>query len=145
MPSYHNPRPRFATTFLDDGDKIAFDKVQVYTPTDVLLLKDLSFSMHRGTNLLLTGCNGSGKSSIFRCLGGLWKIPDGGTITKPGGNAPGLNQAVFYLPQKPYNVLGTLRAQLLYPESKAGSAAISDLDLGDADMSVPASPRMQPP
>ena len=115
-----------STQFEEDGDKIAFRDVQVYTPTDVMLLKDLNFSLQRGMNLLLTGCNGSGKSSIFRCLGGLWKIPEGGVITKPGGNSTGLNNAVFYLPQKPYNVLGTLRAQLLYPESKGGAEQISD-------------------
>ena len=115
-----------STQFQEDGNKIAFENVQVYTPTDVMLLKDLSFSLQPGMNLLLTGCNGSGKSSIFRCLGGLWKIPQGGVITKPGGSSTGLNNRVFYLPQKPYNVLGTLRAQLLYPESKAGANQITD-------------------
>jgi hypothetical protein len=69
----------------------------------------------------LTGCNGSGKSSLFRCLGALWEVPEGGTITKPGGNASGLNAGVFYLPQKPYNVIGTLADQLAYPESKEGT------------------------
>ena len=66
---------------------------------------------------LLTGHNGAGKSSVFRCLAGLWKIPEG-TIQKPGGAAgdSSLAGTVFYLPQKPYNVLGTLVDQLTYPE-----------------------------
>jgi ABC-type uncharacterized transport system fused permease/ATPase subunit len=59
------------------------------------------------------GHNGSGKSSIFRCLGGLWKIPDGGTITKPPLDD------LFYIPQKPYNVFGTLADQLTYPNTAA--------------------------
>lgn len=59
--------------------------------------------------------DGAGKSSIFRCLGGLWTIPHG-SITKPGSADSGLDQEVFYLPQKPYNVLGTLFDQLTYPE-----------------------------
>ena len=54
-----------------------------------------------------TGHNGAGKSSIFRCLGGLWAVPEG-EITKPGSATSGLHQDVFYLPQKPYNVIGTL-------------------------------------
>ena len=51
------------------------------------------------------------RSSIFRCLGGLWSIPRG-TIRRPGGLASGLHQECFYVPQKPYNVLGTLVEQL---------------------------------
>ena len=69
-----------STQFLDEN-KIAFKNVDVYTPTDVLLLKNLNFSIQLGESLLLTGCNGSGKSSIFRCLGGLWKIPKEGKYT----------------------------------------------------------------
>ena len=45
--------------------------------------------MGQGDSLLLVGHNGSGKSSIFRCLGGLWKIPEGGTITKVMTTPPG--------------------------------------------------------
>ena len=35
-----------------------------------------------------------------------------GTIRRPGGLASGLHQECFYVPQKPYNVLGTLVEQL---------------------------------
>ena len=118
-----------STQFEDTPDTIAFENVQVYTPTDNLLIKDLNFRIDCGTNMLLTGCNGSGKSSIFRCLGGLWTIPKGGKISKPGGNSVGLNAAVFYLPQKPYNVLGTLRDQLCYPEDKSVASKIQETNL----------------
>ena len=118
-----------STTFKNDMDTIAFENVQVYTPTGHLLVKDLNFSINHGTSMLLTGCNGSGKSSIFRCLGALWKVPEGGSITKPGGNEPGLNASVFYLPQKPYNVLGTLKDQLAYPEFQSKTTAISNDEL----------------
>ena len=118
-----------STQFVDTPNTIAFENVQVFTPTNNLLIKDLNFRIESGTNMLLTGCNGSGKSSIFRCLGGLWTIPEGGTISKPGGNSVGLNAAVFYLPQKPYNVLGTLRDQLCYPESKRVARKIDEVML----------------
>ena len=128
------------------GDSIKFDQVQVFTPMGHHLVKDLSFEIKRGQNLLLTGHNGAGKSSIFRCLGGLWNVPEG-TITKPGlspgesggsKTAAGLHDLIFYLPQKPYNVLGSLRDQLCYPKTAADEqlttehmqAFLDQVDLG---------------
>jgi ABC-type uncharacterized transport system fused permease/ATPase subunit len=97
-------------------EDISFDQVDIVTPTGHPLVKSLSFRVAAGGQgkLLLTGQNGAGKSSIFRCLGGLWRIPKG-AINKPGGGT-GLHSSIFYLPQKPYNVIGTLAAQLCYPE-----------------------------
>eukprot|EP00941_MAST-03F_sp_MAST-3F-sp1_P006281 g6281.t1 len=140
-------KPSIATCSNKDEngkDYVSFENVQIYTPTGVLLVKDLNFRIDFGQNLLLTGCNGSGKSSIFRCLGALWPIPDGGLITKPGavhveigahdndnedendGSRFGLSSSVFYLPQKPYNVLGTLREQLCYPETREKAEKMSE-------------------
>jgi len=118
-----------STTFKHNPDRIEFENVQVFTPTGHLLVKDLNFFIETGTSMLLTGCNGSGKSSIFRCLGSLWSVPEGGIITKPGGGHAGLDEEVFYLPQKPYNVLGTLRDQLSYPETSENAKKISREEL----------------
>jgi len=118
-----------STTFKDSEALIEFNNCQVYTPTGNLLVKDLNFKIEAGTSMLLTGCNGSGKSSIFRCLGSLWTVPEGGTITKPGGGHAGLNEAVFYLPQKPYNVLGTLKSQLLYPADIRTSRELTEEEM----------------
>ena len=103
-----------------NDDFIEFKEVKVQTPTKVTLVEKLNFRLNRGDSILITGHNGAGKSSIFRCLGGLWDVPEG-EITKPGSASSGLHQDVFYLPQKPYNVIGTLYDQLTYPESGAGS------------------------
>jgi ABC-type uncharacterized transport system fused permease/ATPase subunit len=46
----------------------------------------------------------------------LWPIPSG-KIVKPGASVSGLHADIYYLPQKPYNVLGTLTDQLVYPLS----------------------------
>ena len=82
------------------GDAIEFENVDIVTPKGVELVKDLNFKVEIGSSLLLTGHNGAGKSSIFRCLAGLWKAQ--GVIRRPGGLASGLHQDIFYIPQRPY-------------------------------------------
>ena len=106
------------------GASIKFNNVTVKTPTQRVLCRDLSFEVGRNDSMLLTGHNGAGKSSLFRCLAGLWPI-EHGSIQKPGSGA-GLRGTVFYLPQKPYNVLGTLVDQLTYPELGSTSDDISE-------------------
>lgn len=83
-----------------EGDAIEFENVNIVTPKGVELVRDLSFKVEVGSSLLLTGHNGAGKSSIFRCLAGLWKAE--GSIRRPGGLASGVHQDIFYIPQRPY-------------------------------------------
>ena len=96
-----------------DGGVIEFKNVDIYTPSKTKLVENISFQVGQHDSMLLTGHNGAGKSSVFRCLASLWSI-DTGSITKPGGGQA-LAGKVFYLPQKPYQVLGSLFDQISYP------------------------------
>lgn len=98
---------------VNEEPRIAFDKVDIMTPQrDQLLLRELSFSLERG-GVLVIGPSGSGKSSIFRVISGLWSASSGQIIR------PAMEHCIF-LPQRPYMVLGTIRNQLLYSTARRG-------------------------
>ncbi|KAM6977992.1 ATP-binding cassette sub-family D member 3a isoform 1-T1 [Aplochiton taeniatus] len=89
---------------------IKFDHTPLATPNGDILIRDLNFEVRSGTNVLVCGPNGCGKSSLFRVLGELWPL-FGGQLTKPERGK------LFYVPQRPYMTLGSLRDQVIYPDT----------------------------
>ena len=73
--------------------------------------------MKKGQPLIVTGPNASGKSSLFRMLGGLWKVP-AGKIERPceAKTEQITPEDIFFVPQKPYSVRGSLADQITYPK-----------------------------
>eukprot|EP01125_Pyxidicula_operculata_P015082 TRINITY_DN5097_c1_g2_i2.p1 TRINITY_DN5097_c1_g2~~TRINITY_DN5097_c1_g2_i2.p1 ORF type:complete len:1244 (-),score=197.46 TRINITY_DN5097_c1_g2_i2:64-3795(-) len=92
-----------------EGRAISFDNVVCVTPTGRALNQHgINVSITTRDRLILMGPSGCGKSSLLRVLSGLWPLRKGEII------AP---KDVFFVPQKPYMVLGTLRDQVIYPHT----------------------------
>lgn len=110
---------------------IKFENVPIITPTDQVLIPELSFELKHGDHLLIIGPNGCGKSSLFRILGGLWPvrkfysnsipkltIPKRTTLKDDVNNDKSQECSIFYLPQRPYmGNKSTFREQIIYPDS----------------------------
>ncbi|KAJ7384685.1 ATP-binding cassette sub- D member 4 [Desmophyllum pertusum] len=96
------------------GSDVIFKLISVsYAPPNCIdpLVKDLDLEICHGKNILITGTTGSGKSSLFRILNGIW-TPLSGEVMR---FLPFTPKNVFFLPQKTFVSDGTLRQQLTYP------------------------------
>ncbi|KAL7992555.1 hypothetical protein Chor_016811 [Crotalus horridus] len=87
------------------------EHVSLAAPSRNLLVKDLNLRVTQGNNLLITGNTGTGKTSLLRILGGLWKCKQGEVhmLTSFGPHG------VVIIPQRPFFTDGTLREQIIYP------------------------------
>ncbi|MBD1922205.1 ABC transporter ATP-binding protein/permease [Funiculus sociatus GB2-A5] len=94
-----------------EAERLAVEHLSLQTPNyKRTLVEDLSLELAAGQGLLVMGPSGCGKSSLLRAIAGLWDSGTG-TIIRPESNQ------ILFLPQRPYMVLGTLRDQLLYPNT----------------------------
>lgn len=97
---------------VETDDYIKFENIPIVSPNGDCLVREMSFEVKRGMNTVVTGPNGCGKSSLFRILSGLWPLT-GGVLRRPHMDK------LFYIPQRPYLPPGTLRDQVIYPNTKS--------------------------
>ncbi|KAI1321592.1 hypothetical protein EDD11_003072 [Mortierella claussenii] len=99
-------------------DGIKFVNVPIVTPSPgnvnggEELVRDLSVDVKPGDHMLVTGPNGVGKTGFARVVSGLWPVFRG-QLQRPNP------KDIFYIPQRAYLSIGSLRDQVIYPHSHA--------------------------
>ena len=95
-----------------ESSELACQNLTLQTPDHQrTIIKNLSFSVSSGENLLIIGASGVGKSSLLRAISGLW-TSGSGVIYRPK------REDILFLPQRPYVFQSSLREQLLYPQTE---------------------------
>jgi vitamin B12/bleomycin/antimicrobial peptide transport system ATP-binding/permease protein len=94
------------------GEGVAISDLSLDLPNGAPLRKGLSFDVASGRALLIKGPTGTGKSTVLRAIAGLWPFGRGHVRLEA--------RRAFFLPQKSYIPLGSLRDALFYPDPSAG-------------------------
>ena len=90
------------------GATLELNHVDLLLPGGRPLMEGVDLAFRRGANALISGPTGSGKSTLFRAIAGIWPFGRG-EIRMPA------HRRVLFLPQKPYLPIGTLREVVSYP------------------------------
>lgn len=90
------------------GDAIRLENLEVRLPDGTPIVAAPSLVFEPGVSTLLVGPSGTGKSTLFRAISGIWPFGSGVVKLPEGRN-------VMLLPQRPYIPVGTLRGAVAYP------------------------------
>jgi putative ATP-binding cassette transporter len=94
------------------GAGVAVANLNLDLPNGKLLRKGLNFDVAAGQALLISGPTGTGKSTVLRAIAGLWPFGHGHVRLD--------ERRAFFIPQKSYIPLGSLRQALFYPDAGTG-------------------------
>ncbi len=91
-------------------EQISISGLSLETPDQRRILDNINMSIGKKERVLLMGESGIGKSTIIRALAGLWVYGEG-DIRIP-------QEDIYFVPQRPYMPISTLRDAILYPAHK---------------------------
>jgi putative ATP-binding cassette transporter len=100
--------PSVAMRTWPHGAAIAVDGLIATLPSGTPLVAADDAVFGKGDRVLVTGPTGSGKSTLFRAIAGIWPFGRG-TVELPADGG------VMMLPQRPYFPIGSLHAAVAYP------------------------------
>ncbi len=108
---------------LPDGREVlSFHDLQIAHPDGNVVIDEANAEIREGEKVLIVGESGTGKSTLFRAIAGLWPWGSGRIRIPPRGH-------MMFMPQRPYLPLGSLRAAVAYP---ATAKSVTDAALAQA-------------
>ena len=94
-----------------EANELRCTNLQIFTPSGERLVCGLNLSVKSGEWVLLRGASGTGKSSVFRYIAGIWDHGSG-EVCLPCGT--------MVVPQKPFLARMSLRRLIAYPSDLQG-------------------------
>jgi len=94
-----------------EGASFVVEDLRLCLPDGSTLVELPSFHAAPGEAILVKGPSGTGKSTMLRAFAGIWPYGSGRISVAAGG--------AFFIPQRPYLPLGTLREAAYYPAAPA--------------------------
>ena len=97
-----------------EANELRCTNLQIFTPSGEKLVCGLNLSVKSSEWVLLRGASGTGKSSVFRYIAGIWDHGSG-DVCSPCGT--------MSVPQKPFLARMSLRRLIAYPSDLQGADA----------------------
>jgi vitamin B12/bleomycin/antimicrobial peptide transport system ATP-binding/permease protein len=87
---------------------LAFRDLQIALPDGTIVIEESNVEITKGERVVLVGESGTGKSTLFRAIAGLWPWGSGSIEIPP-------RSEMMFMPQRSYLPLGSLQAAITYP------------------------------
>jgi len=91
-------------------DRLTIEHLDIAHPDGTIVVYQANAEVRRGEKVLIVGESGTGKSTLFRAIAGLWPWGRGRVATPADAH-------IMFVPQRPYLPLGSLRGAIAYPSA----------------------------